>query len=323
MTQRLHGLVAATYTPFDKDGELDLSKVEDQASHLIQSGVTAAFIGGTTGECHSLTLNERLELTERWMAVVKGATLRVVVHVGSNCLADSRALAAQAEKLKASAISAFSPSYFKPNSVETLVECCRQISSAAPRTPFYFYDIPGMTNVRLSMPDFLEVGSKAIPTLVGLKFSNHDLLSYQQCLALDGGRFDVPFGVDEAILAALTLGGQGGVGSTYNFAAPIYHRLIQAFRAGDLETARKAQRASVDLIQVLSEFGYLSASKALMGLIGHPCGGVRLPLAPLSNDSLEALEARLALIGYFEAIGEGSTSSDAHSTKVSQGLTSV
>jgi N-acetylneuraminate lyase len=56
----LHGLVAATHTPFDADGGLNLVVVERQAEHLLRAGVETVFIGGSTGECHSLTVDERL-----------------------------------------------------------------------------------------------------------------------------------------------------------------------------------------------------------------------------------------------------------------------
>jgi len=58
-THPLHGLVAATHTPFKPDGSLNLALVEQQAAHLLQNSVTLAFIGGTTGEAHSPALDER------------------------------------------------------------------------------------------------------------------------------------------------------------------------------------------------------------------------------------------------------------------------
>ena len=54
----LHGLVAATHTPMHADGTLNLGAVEGQGTYLARSGVAAVFIGGTTGECASLTLQE-------------------------------------------------------------------------------------------------------------------------------------------------------------------------------------------------------------------------------------------------------------------------
>ena len=133
MTIKLHGLVAATHTPFDKDGELKLAVVEQQAEHLLRSGVNTVFIGGSTGESHSLTVDERLALAHRWSEVVRGSKQRLVVHVGSNCLADSRTLAAQAQELRADAIAALSPSYFKPKSLDALTACCADSHWTRPR----------------------------------------------------------------------------------------------------------------------------------------------------------------------------------------------
>src|SRR3954468_21447917 len=113
MMAKLHGLVAATHTPFDAEGELNLAVVEKQAAHLLRVGVGAVFIGGTTGESHSLTVDERLALAKRWGEVVKGLQLRLVVHVGSNCIVDGRTLASQAQSLGVAAIAALAPSYFK------------------------------------------------------------------------------------------------------------------------------------------------------------------------------------------------------------------
>lgn len=175
----LHGLVAATHTPFKPDGSLHLAIVEQQAAHLLKNGVTLAFIGGSTGECHSLTLDERRALTQRWSDVARGTALRLVVHVGSNCLADARVLASQAQQLGAVAISALAPSYFKPRSLDTLIAGCADIATAAPETPFYFYDIPALTGVHFSMPDFLVQAAGRIPTLAGIKFTNTDLMAYQ------------------------------------------------------------------------------------------------------------------------------------------------
>lgn len=299
---KLEGLVAAVHTPFDPDGELNLDVVERQAEHLERNGVKAVFVAGTTGECHSLSLDERLKLTRRWSEVVKGSKIRLVVHVGSNCLRDSRALAADAQTAGAYAIAALAPSYFKPRNVESLVACCEQIADGAPSLPFYFYDIPSMTGVNLSMPDFLSAGSRKIPTLAGLKFTNSDLFAYQRCLHLEAGRFDVPWGMDECLLAALAVGAKGAVGSTYNFAAPIYQRLMAAFVRGDLESARQEQKRSVQLVELLYRFGLMAAAKHMMELLGVPVGPPRLPVESLTPEQQRELRKSLESLGFFEWI---------------------
>lgn len=297
---KLHGLVAATHTPFKADGALNLAVVERQAEHLLRTGVAAAFVGGTTGESHSLTVEERLALAQHWSEVVRGSKLRLVVHVGSNCLADARTLAAQAQTLGACAISALAPSYFKPRSLDVLIDCCRDIAAAAPGLPFYFYDIPSMTGVQLPMPDFLAAAPDRIPTLAGLKFTNPDLMAYQQCLRAAGGRFDIPWGTDEALLAALALGAAGAVGSTYNIAAPLYTRLLAAFARHDLPAARDEQYRSVQLVHLLLGFGFMPAAKATMGFLGVDVGPARLPHGSLSPEQQNRLREALERLGFFD-----------------------
>ncbi len=297
MTERLHVLVAATHTPFHADGRLNLAAVEKQAEHLLGHGVRAAFIGGTTGESPSLSLEERLALAERWTAVAKGSPLAVIVHVGANCLGDACTLAGQARQLGAAAIAAVAPSYFKPPTLEVLVECCRAVAAAAPEVPFYYYHIPPLTGLHFPMPEFLDAAAERMPTLAGIKFSSADLMAYQRCLRTHEERFDIPWGVDEHLLAALAVGGRGAVGSSYNFAAPIYLRLIAAFEQGDLAAAREEQFRAVRLIQLLGGYGYLAASKAAMEFLGVDVGPVRLPNASLAADERSRLRAALERFG--------------------------
>ena len=292
------GLIAATHSPFHDDTSINLDVVETQASHLVTNKVQAAFICGTTGESHSLTTEERLQFAVRWAEVTHNSGLDVIVHVGENCLENSRTLAAHAEQHGAKAIAMLAPSYFKPGNVSTLVDCCKLVASAAPDTPFYFYDIPSMTNVSLSMVEFLRQAADAIPTLAGLKFTNPDLIVFQKCLSEFGDRFDILWGVDEMLLPALACGATGAVGSTYNFAASIYLKLMEAYAQGDFETARKYQIQSIRLVDILVKRGYMASAKALMKRQGVNVGPPRLPNARLSATSQNELLEELQTAGF-------------------------
>lgn len=296
----LQGLVAAAHSPFHEDGSLNLAVVEQQAAHFLKCNIGTIFICGTTGECHSLSLEERRALAQRWFEVTRSTALKIVVHVGSNCLADARALAAQAEALGALSISALAPSYFKPRSLDALIACCADVASAAPETPFYFYDIPALTGVSFPMVEFLARAPERIPTLAGLKFTNPDLMAYQFCLRADNGRWDIPFGVDEHLLGAMAMGAKGAVGSGFNFAAPVYHRLLKAFAAGDLAAAREEQFRGAQLVRLLGGFGYLPAAKAVMSLLGVPVGPARLPETNLTPGQREELRCKLEKLGFFQ-----------------------
>src|ERR1035438_2109700 len=98
MNSKPSGIIAAPFTAFNADYSLNLGMIERQAQALAESGVSGAFVCGTTGEGVSLTTAERLQVAERWMAVAPD-TLRVIVHVGHLCVTESRGLAAHAEKI--------------------------------------------------------------------------------------------------------------------------------------------------------------------------------------------------------------------------------
>jgi N-acetylneuraminate lyase len=304
MDFRLTGLVAAPHSPFHSDGALNLDAVEKQAEHLVRNCITGAFICGTTGEYSSLTLDERRALAQRWVDVVHGASLKVIVHVGSNCLADAKMLAHQAEQLGAQAIGALAPSYFKPRDVTRLVDFMADLAAAAPSLPFYYYEIPTMTGLAVPPSEFLDKAADRIPNLAGLKFTSSNLMEYQLCRHLRSEAFDAVFGFDEMLLGALAMGAQGAVGSTYNFAAPVYHRLIAAFKQGDFATAREEQFRSVRLIQLLVGYGFTGAAKAAMKLLGVDVGPARLPLSSLTADETARLRRQLEELGFFEWIAQ-------------------
>lgn len=302
---RLHGLVAAAHTPFHPDHSLAPEVVSLQAEHLAKHGVRCVFVTGSTGESHSLTRGERIRIYEAWAQAAPSEGLRVIAHVGSNCIEDARYFASAAAEYRFSAISALAPSYFKPADCAMLVDCCASIASAAPDLPFYYYDIPSMTGVRFDMREFLPLAANRIPNLAGIKFTNNDPGMYRDCLGFEDGRFDIPWGIDEKLVTALGVGAKGAVGSTYNFAAPLYQELIAAFEGGDVERAAELQKESVWLVDQLAAVGYFGAAKALMDWLGVPVGPARMPLGNPDKRQLADLRAKLADFRWFGSSWQG------------------
>ena len=302
----LHGLIVPPHSPFHADGTLNLRIVEKQAERLLHDQVTAAFVCGSTGECASLTVMERMALVERWIEVAAGTTLQVVVHVGGNCIDDARHLATHAEGKGAAAIAALAPSYFKPRSLEVLVQCNSRIAEAAPRTPYYYYDIPTLTGVQFSMSQFLNLAYERIPTMAGIKFTNLDLSTYQFCLRAHDGIWDLPWGMDQHFLGALANGARGAVGGSYNYSAPIFNRMLAAFAAGELSVARDYQFQGTQVLTVMHRYGALAAAKVTMKYLGIDVGPVRLPNEMLPASQQTSLLRELEQLGFFAWIHAGS-----------------
>lgn len=298
MSSRLRGLVAATYTPFNPDLSLALDSVPPLVERLLADGVSGLYVCGSTGEGISLSTPERKQVAEAFVAAAAGR-VPVVVQVGHNSLAEARDLAAHAQAAGADATSAMPPTYFKPGSIKMLVECCREIAAAAPDLPFYYYHIPVLSGVSLSMTALLERAGEVIPNLAGLKYTANTLHEYQQCVALEGGRFDVLYGFDELLLPAVAVGAAGAVGSTFNIAAPLYRRVLDSFARGDIEAAREAQLKAVGMITTIARYPFHPAMKLILGWLGTPVGGCRPPLPGLSPGDEAGLRTGLEAIGFF------------------------
>ena len=301
MTEPIAGLLAAPHTPMHADAGVNLDRIAAQAELLSANGLAGAFICGTTGEGMSLTVDERMAVARRWVDLAD-EDLRVIVHVGASSGGDARALARQAGEIGAWGIAAMGPSFFRPQAVEDLVSHCAEIAAEAPALPFYYYHIPVLTRVTLPMRRFLELGAERIATLAGIKYTDEDLMDFAMCMDVCDGRFDILFGRDEILLAGLALGAVGAVGSTYNYAAPLYHRIIEAFRSGDMPTARALQKKAMHVVDAMRMFPNraLAASKAGMKLAGVDCGPVRGPNQNFTDEQFDAYARRMHAIGFDE-----------------------
>ena len=282
MSERLTGLIAAVPTPTAASGEVALDVIEPLARQLIEDGVSGVFVGGTSGECHSFSCQERMDVAARWAEVARGTELKVVIHVGANALPEAEAMARHAEQTGVDAIASMSPFFFKPQRVEALLSVLQAIGAAAANTPLYYYDIPSMTGVHLPMVELLEQGRQQIPTLRGLKYTNSDFLQLQRCLQVEDGYYDILFGHDAVLAGGWTYGIRGAIGTTYNFMAPLYHQLLAAVDRQDDDAVHSLQHASCDIIAALFDLGFLPSVRSVMKSIGIDVGPPRLPLLPVS-----------------------------------------
>jgi N-acetylneuraminate lyase len=119
-------------------------------------------------------------------------------------------------------------------------------------------------------------------------------------MEFDGGRMDVVWGCDEMLLGAIATGANAAIGSTYNIAAPLYQRIIDAFESADLAEARHLQSLSVNMIRILARYPFHSAMKVVLGFRGFEMGPCRLPQDRVSAEQEVSLRSDLESIGFFE-----------------------
>jgi len=287
--EKIRGLIAAPYTPYLENGEINTGIIPTYAKKLKRDGLKGVFICGTTGEGMLLTNEERKTLAAQW-ALHNADDFKVIVHVGTTSARQSKELAAHALESGAWGIGSMGPIFLRPGKIDELVAFCAEMAGGAPDLPFYYYHIPSISGVNFSMKAFIQIASSQIPNFKGIKFTDGNFGEMEQCLTMDGGKWDILNGYDELLLTGLSHGAKGAVGSTYNYMAPLYINIIEDFKAGRLEEARNKQALSVRVVEILLKYGgALVAGKALMKSVGIACGSCRLPLPNLSQESINKL----------------------------------
>ncbi|MFV0269043.1 MAG: dihydrodipicolinate synthase family protein [Draconibacterium sp.] len=291
MTNKINGLIAAPFTPMDNGGEVVFEKIPDYVRLLEKNKVVGAFVNGSTGEGVSLSQKEKMQITEAWVkAASDKKELKIINLIGGTSYKECIENAKHSEECGVDAIAMLAPYYFKPGTGGQLAEFCAKVAVAVPAVPFYFYHIPVLSGCFVSMYDFLQEASDMIPNLAGIKYTHEDFMDFLSCIHFADGKYDMLWGRDENLLSALVLGARGGVGSTFNYAAPLYYQLIDAFDRGDLEKARKLQQQSIGMIRLLGKYGGIATGKAYMRYIGFECGEFRLPVKNMSNEAYQKFE---------------------------------
>ena len=297
--QHLSGLVAAPFTPMNKDGKLNLSLIPDYYQFLKNNKNTGAFICGSTGEGVSMTTDEKKSVIKAWAEATKeDKDFKVMALVGGTSIEDGKDIARFAQQSGLYGVSFTAPFYFKPANVSMLAECCKEIADAVPDMPFYYYHIPVLTGVAFPMIDLLKNVAGKISNFAGIKYTHEDFMDFLSCLHFENGKYDMLWGRDENMLSALAVGAVGAVGSTFNYAAPLYYELMDAFNKNDLKKAQELQQQSIDMITLLGKYGGIATGKAYMKLIGLDCGGFRLPVKNMSSEDFENFKKEVEQLNF-------------------------
>ena len=247
-----------------------------------------------------LTVEERMQLAERWMSVAPEG-FKVIVHVGSCCLRDSARLAQHAQEIGAWGIGSMAPPFPHIGRIEELVKYCETIAAAAPNLPFYYYHIPAFNGAYLPMLDLLKAVDGRIPNFAGIKYTYESLYEYNQCRLYKENKYDMLHGQDETILPSLAQGGaKGGIGGTTNYNGRCLVSIIDYWNKGDIENARKAQNYAQAVINVICHYrGNIVAGKRIMKLLGFDLGPNRVPFQNMTDEEEQKMKRELEAIDFF------------------------
>lgn len=251
-------------TPLRDRDALDVAGLERLIEHILAGGVNGLFILGTTGEGPSLSYRLRREFIER---VCRQVSQRVPVLVGitDTAFVESLNIARCAADSGATAVVA-APPYYLPEAQPELLEYLDHLVAELP-LPLFLYNMPSLTKVSFEL-DTIRCAMDN-PQIAGFKDSSGDLNYFKAVAGLAKARPDwsVLIGPEEKLFESLQLGGGGGVNGGANLFPRLYVRVVEAWRAGDLETAADCQQ----IIQHVSESLYTIGKHSSAIIKGIKC----------------------------------------------------
>lgn len=290
--KKLNGVTVAMITPFDEMGKVDVAALRSMTQMLVEKGVDCLYPCGTTGEMLRMSVEERKLVAE---TVVQAAEKRVTifVHVGCMCQEDTIALAQHAQKIGADGIGVVTPQFFGINDRE-MEEYFVAVANSVPGFPMYLYNIPQCAANDLK-PEVVKRVRARCANVVGIKYSFADMNRTLEYLAI-GEDFSVLHGMDKIVVSLMDMGCDGTVSGCACIVPEPYVAAVKAFRAGDMEQARKWGRVCVKVTNCLrggSNMSFFKEALTARGLVG---GNMRAPQLNIPCEERDAMVQDLKAI---------------------------
>jgi 4-hydroxy-tetrahydrodipicolinate synthase len=272
------GVGTALVTPFTSDGSLDEGAVKRLARRQIDAGVHFLSPCGTTGEAPTLTHRDKLRVVELVVAEAKGK-VPVLAGAGGYDTREAIELARDMERVGADGLLSVTPYYNKPTQ-EGLYQHFKAIAEAT-RLPIMLYNVPGRTNVNMSVETTLRLSE--IRNIVAIKEASGNVVQMSEIIAAAREDFMLLSGDDPLTVAVMAIGGRGVVSVASNEAPAEMAQIIELCEKGDFAAARKLHHWLLPLIQVNFVETNPIPCKAAMAAMGLLEENYRLPMVPPSG----------------------------------------
>lgn len=280
--EKYKGIFTALLTPFDRDNRVNEKELEKLVKFNLEKGVKGFYVGGSTAEAFLLSTDERKQIMDVVKSAAGDATL--IAHIGSVNEGEATDLALHAKEIGYDVISSVAPFYYK-FTFEEIKNYYFRLADAA-ELPMLVYHFPAFSGVNMGineMGQFLRDDR-----FLGIKYTSNDFFTMEQCKSNFPEKI-VYNGFDEMFLAGLSMGADGGIGSTYNFMADKFVKIKALFEAGKIEEAQEVQRKANRIITILCKIGVMQAEKEVLNQLGFDFGVCRKPFGEPTQEEKELI----------------------------------
>ncbi len=280
------GSAVALVLPMLDDGSIDYEGFKRQVQRMIDGGVQALLVNGTTGETPTIHIDEEFELTKITLELAKGTGVKVIAGAGSNDTETALKKAKFAKEVGADAILVVTP-YYNKTSQRGLIDHYIYIADRVD-IPMIIYNVPGRTGMNISVDTVVELAKhkniKAMKDATDNIAYAMDVLTHTKDLD-----FDMYSGCDDNILPFMAAGGKGVISVLSNIYPRETEKFTQAILKGDMELARQM---AYDLNDV-SKYLFIDVNpimpKAALAHLGVCGEAVRRPLIKTTQENKDLL----------------------------------
>lgn len=281
----------AMVTPFDSDGELDVAAGRDLAAHLVEQGIDALVLAGTTGESPTTTDEEKVALLKAVREEV-GDKARIIAGAGSNDTRHAVEMAKAAAKAGADGLLVVTPYYSKPS--QAGVEAHFRAVAEATDLPVCLYDIPGRSGIPIDSDTIRRLAE--VDTIKAMKDAKGDMLEASTLIQETGLAWYS--GDDPLNLPWLAVGATGMISVVGHAAPKALRELVTAYENGDLARAREINANTLNVLaRQQGALGGVTFAKAALRLQGIEVGDPRLPVAAATDEQVERLRDEMTQAG--------------------------
>jgi 4-hydroxy-tetrahydrodipicolinate synthase len=280
-------------TPFKKDGSVDFEKAAKLAVYLADNGCDGILVNGTTGECPTMTFDEKIELLKVVKKAVQGKNVQIMAGVGSN---DTRKTVEEAQKTAAVGVDALLvvvPYYNKP-SQRGMQEHFRQVAQAVGGTEIVIYNIPGRCVVLMS-PDTMLALHKECPNIIGVKQSHPDMDQVSEITArLPQDTWRTWCGDDSLTVPMIACGAYGTISVLAHLTGNLLREMIQAAKKGERSKALALHVKQLNLARDIFFLPNPTVIKTCLAKLGHMEGVLRPPMVAPDATEMAKIDQILA-----------------------------
>lgn len=293
MEQKIQGVIAVPLTPFDQDGNIDYTAMEEIIEFMLGKGIHGVFSCGSISLGPLMKPEERKQVLE-FIVKVNRERVPIIAQIGA---ADTRTavnLARHAQSLGVDAVASIPPFYI-PTDEEDMYEHFKEIKEAVEISVYAYNNLwTGKIISPRLFKRLVDLGYQ------GMKDAGENILLHYNYLRLAPPSFNLLMGNETLALPALTMGVNGFTSGTVNAFPELNLELYRSFKKGELEKAAKLQQKILQLTEILSIAPAISNMYACINLRGIKFGQPRRPLRSISLELQEKMKDKIYKLGLLE-----------------------